>query len=103
MSYPGFYDGGMKNGTGHVEQWWSSLNNGEKELIRGVMRMLRSAKQSQIEEVARAAQKWEIGIGCFIKVRLKHQRPTRRAAQRWAPISSPSALRNPRGVFPSRD
>jgi hypothetical protein len=46
------------------------LPAGERILIRTVLRMLRSAKQSRIREVARAAAKWERGISCFIKVRL---------------------------------
>ena len=46
------------------------MSNGERRLICSVMKMLRGAKQSEIREVARAAVKWERGIGCFIKVRL---------------------------------
>jgi len=42
----------------------------ERRLIWSVMWMLRSAKSSQLADVARTAAKWERGIGCFIKVRL---------------------------------
>lgn len=51
-------------------EWWAKLTLGERRLICGIMGMLRGAKRSQIAEVARAAAKWERGIGCFIKVRL---------------------------------
>ena len=43
---------------------------GERALLRAIARLLRSAKCSQLPEVARAAAKWERGIGCFVKVRL---------------------------------
>jgi hypothetical protein len=51
-------------------EWWDSLSSGERKLICSLMRMLRGAKRSQLLDVARAAAKWERGIGCFIKVRL---------------------------------
>jgi hypothetical protein len=50
--------------------WWNSLSPGERKIICSLMRLLRGAKRSQLRDVARAAAKWERGIGCFIKVRL---------------------------------
>ena len=56
--------------NGRKPDWWESLSPGERKLICSLMRMLRVAKQSQLEDVALAAAEWERGIGCFIKVRL---------------------------------
>ena len=53
-----------------VPVWWATVPAGERTLIHAIARMLRSAKRSELQEVARAAAKWERGIGCFIKVRL---------------------------------
>jgi hypothetical protein len=67
-----------------VPEWWAVLPEGEKALLGAVARMLRSAKRSQLQEVARAAAKWERGLGCFIKVRLMNARPKQRAVEsRW--------------------
>ena len=57
-------------GIAAAPEWWTRLPGGERALIGAVVRMLRSARRSQVREVARAAVKWERGIGCFIKVRL---------------------------------
>ena len=57
------------------QELWANLSGGERRLICSIMRMLKSAKRSHIREVARAAAKWEAGIGCFIKVRLIHYPP----------------------------
>ncbi|MEI6077909.1 MAG: hypothetical protein WCS94_20175 [Verrucomicrobiota bacterium] len=65
-------------------EWWEALTPGEKKLICNLMRMLRGAKHSQIQEVARAAAKWERGIGCFIKVRLVGEnRKAESRKQKW--------------------
>jgi hypothetical protein len=61
-----------------IPEWWATIPEGEKALLHTVARMLRSAKQSELQEVARAAAKWERGLGCFIKVRLMHERRPRR-------------------------
>ncbi len=53
-----------------VPEWWARVPAGERAVIHGIARMLRSAKQSELQEVARAASKWERGIVCFVKVRL---------------------------------
>jgi len=61
------------NGAGdsrRVQEWWDRLSQGERRLICSVMGLLRGAKRSQLQDVARAAAKWERGLGCFIKVRL---------------------------------
>ena len=60
--------------------WWMAVPAGERALLRAIARLLRSAKCSQLPEVARAAAKWERGIGCFVKVRLiaEKQRVERR-------------------------
>ena len=60
----------VQNDGGRRADWWESLSPGERKLICNLMRMLRGAKKSQLWDVARAAAKWERGIGCFIKVRL---------------------------------
>jgi hypothetical protein len=78
----------MKTTNVEAQQWWSNLSNGERRLICAVMRMLKGAKRSHIKEVARAATKWETGIGCFIKIRLMHQRPPRLAAGNWLRIEA---------------
>jgi hypothetical protein len=59
-------------------EWWTRLPAGERVVIRAVVKMLRGARQSQVRDVARAAVKWERGIGCFIKVRLMRDNPRRR-------------------------
>lgn len=76
-------------------EWWEALTPGEKKLICNLMRMLRGAKHSQIQDVARAAAKWERGIGCFIKVRLMNDRNARvtiscRSTSRSLPSVSPN-------------
>src|ERR1041385_7973514 len=68
---------GMKTRNLKVQQWWASLSSGERRLICAIMRLLKSARRSQVNDVARAAAKWESGIGFFIKIRLMHQRPRR--------------------------
>jgi hypothetical protein len=84
----------MKITNATTEQWWAGLPTGEKDLIRSIMRMLRSAKRSQVRDVARAADKWEKGIGCFIKVRLMNSR------RRRPVISCQLASRSRQGVSP---
>jgi hypothetical protein len=67
--------------------WWMAVPAGERALLRAIARMLRSAKCSQLPEVARAAAKWERGIGCFVKVRLMNARPKGRAVDsRWLKV-----------------
>ena len=85
---------GQKEAVRRLE-WWEALTPGEKKLICNLMRMLRGAKHSQIQEVARAAAKWERGIGCFIKVRLINDRKARvviscRSTSRSLPNVSPN-------------
>ena len=60
-----------------IPEWWVAVPQGEKALLHEVARVLRSAKHSQWEEVARAAAKWESGISFFIKVRLMNRKPRR--------------------------
>jgi hypothetical protein len=67
-----------RQGGQGAPEWWTAVPEGEKTLLHAVGRMLRGAKRSQLQEVARAAAKWERGIGCFIKVRLMHERRPRR-------------------------
>src|SRR5260221_11017178 len=69
------YPDDMKTNNGPNDQWWTSLSSGERDLIRALMRMVQSAKHSEVIEVARAARKWESGLTFFFKVRLKNQRP----------------------------
>ena len=65
---------GIRRGTPEIPEWWATLPEGEKRLLHAIARMLRSAKRSELEEVARAAAKWERGLACFIKVRLINQK-----------------------------
>ena len=60
----------LKNQKSAAPDWWLAVPAGERALLRAIARLLRSAKCSQLPEVARAAAKWERGIGCFVKVRL---------------------------------
>ncbi len=62
--------GELRMATG-LPEWWAGLPEGEKNLIRTVMRLLQGAKHSQVQEVADAASEWERTLGCFIRVRLK--------------------------------
>ena len=82
-----------------VPEWWTALPEGEKTLLRAIGRMLRSAKRSRLPEVARAAAKWERGIGCFVKVRLMHARRARRLP---CLISCPSAEHSQPGAAPGQ-
>jgi hypothetical protein len=67
-----------------VPEWWAAIPEGEKRLLHAIARMLRSAKRSQLQEVARAAVKWERGLGCFIKVRLVAEyRKAERRKRKW--------------------
>ena len=90
-------------------EWWEALTPGEQKLICNLMRMLRGAKHSQLQDVARAAAKWERGIGCFIKVRLMNgaSRTCHRRANMsisFKPLtSSPSTSRNQLSASPNRD
>jgi len=99
-----------------VPDWWAVVPAGERTLIHAVVRMLRSAKRSELQEVAQAAAKWERGIGCFIKVRLMHEGPRkRRALLKIAPgergvrlvetltIACPSTGHSQPGGAPDRD
>jgi len=81
----------MKTGSVEPQEWWASLSAGERRLICSVVQMLRGAKRSQLRDVARAAVKWERGLGCFIKVRLMNARHGRRAGEsRWLRIEGDS-------------
>ena len=60
----------QKWGISAAPGWWVAVPEGERALLHAIARMLRSARRSQLPEVARAAAKWERGIGCFVKVRL---------------------------------
>ena len=53
-----------------MPEWWAALPEGERKVLGEVRRMFRGLKRSRVPQVARAAVKWERGIGCFIKVRL---------------------------------
>jgi len=75
-------------------EWWEALTPGEKKLICNLMRMLRGAKHSQIQEVARAAAKWERGIGCFIKVFLIS------ASARGTTLAKTPSRKNPNHFVP---
>ena len=56
-----------------VPEWWAVVPLGEKEVLRMLKRLLRSVGRGQSREATRAALKWELGIGCFIKTRLIHE------------------------------
>ncbi|MDR3458067.1 MAG: hypothetical protein P4N60_11515 [Verrucomicrobiae bacterium] len=89
----------IRSGKPEVQrlEWWEVLTPGERKLICSLMRMLRGAKRSQLQEVAMAAAKWERGIGCFIKVRLMNDRKTRLT------ISCRSTSRTRPGASQDRD
>ena len=70
-----------------VPEWWAAVPEGEKTLLHTIARMLRSAKRSELQEVARAAAKWERGIGCFVKVRLIAEYRKRRK-RKWQFVDS---------------
>src|SRR5688572_20454727 len=96
----------MRTMMNQPQEWWAGLSQGERHLIWNVMKLLRGAKRSEVEEVARAAAKWESGIGCFIKVRLMGQaarvNTSRTGQYRKAclTISYPSAERNQQCAAP---
>lgn len=105
----------IKNRNIGPQEWWMSLSDGERRLIWSVMKMLRGAKRSAILDVARAASKWELGIGCFIKFRLMDtwRRKQRRRVvdsgwvkvngqRQHAAIASPSNGRSQQGAVPGR-
>jgi hypothetical protein len=75
--------GSQKWGITAVPDWWTAVPKGERALLHAIARMLRSAKRSQLPEVARAAAKWERGIGCFIKVRLIGEKQKESRKQKW--------------------
>ena len=77
--------GGQKSESrSRAPEWWTVVPVGERKVIRAVVEMLRGAKRSEFREVARAAAKWERGLGCFIRVRLVNAKRKRRAVDsRW--------------------
>jgi hypothetical protein len=79
--------------SANIREMWSGLSHGERRLICSVMRMLKGAKKSQIRDVARAAAKWETGIGFFIKVRLMNEKPCRRIGGGWLRVEGKKAIR----------
>jgi hypothetical protein len=106
----------MKTNNDATEQWWTSLSTGEKDLIRALIRLVRSAKHSQVTEVSRAARKWDSALSFFFKLRLQNQRrrwqishgslypgdhPAHRDFGR-PPISYPSNARIQQGASPGR-
>lgn len=103
----------MKTNTATNDMWWTTLSTGEKDLIRALMRMVQSAKRSEIVEVSRAARKWESGLYFFFKSRLKNQRTRRIYLHTSVPrattpagnnriTSCPSNERNQQGVSPNQ-
>ena len=87
----------MKAKMTQPQEWWGSLSNGERCLIWSMMKLLRGAKRSEVEEVARAAAKWESGIGCFIKVRLMSMATKgRRVESGWLKVEGQRGLKGPR-------
>ena len=64
-----------RNGAGGAAvtapEWWLAVPPGERAVICAIMRMLRVIKHSQDTGAARAAAKWERGLGCFMKMRLR--------------------------------
>ena len=91
-----------------VPEWWAAIPEGEKTLLHAIARMLRSAKRSELHEVARAAAKWERGIGCFVKVRLiaEYRRRRKRKGQLvdsgWVRIAGPSTVHGPQSTVQGR-
>lgn len=76
------YEYRSRGAASGAPDWWARVPAGERTLLRAIARMLRSAKRSQLQEVARAAAKWERGLGCFIKVRLMHEGSRRKGSFR---------------------
>ena len=72
-------DGRVARGTRNAEmpEWWRAVPAEEKHLICTIMGMVRGLKRSRVPQVASAAQKWERGLGCFIKLRLMNARRPR--------------------------
>ena len=83
--------GGQKSESrSRAPEWWTVVPVGERKVIRAVVEMLRGAKRSEFREVARAAAKWERGLGCFIRVRLVNAKRRRRAVdRRWLRFGGP--------------
>ena len=72
-----------------IPEWWAAIPEGEKALLHTIARMLRSARRSELQEVARAAAKWERGIGCFVKVRLiREHRKAESRKRKWQLVDS---------------
>ena len=71
-----------------IPAWWAAIPEGEKALLHTIATMLRSAKRSELQEVARAAAKWERGIGCFIKVRLIGEHRKAENKRKWKLVDS---------------
>lgn len=93
----------MKTNTATNDQWWTTLSTGEKDLIRALMRMVQSAKHSEIVEVSRAARKWESGLHFFFKSRLKNQRTRRIYLHTSVPRATTPAGNNRITSYPSNE
>jgi hypothetical protein len=63
-------EGGIRRSTAAIPEWWAVLPGGERNLLGALARILRSARTSDVPELARAGIKRERALGCFIKVRL---------------------------------
>ncbi len=68
----------MRTASDEIMKRWAGLSEEERWLIGTLMGMLKGARRSHIREVARAAAKWESGLGFFIKVRLINEGKRRR-------------------------
>ncbi len=60
-----------------LRQRYLALPAGERILLGTLKRMLRSAKRSREPGVARAARKWELRLGCFVRVRVENEKVKR--------------------------
>jgi hypothetical protein len=73
-------------GQCQAPEWWATLPEGERAVIKAMADMLRSAKQSGLKEVALAAAKWESGIGFYVKLRLMNERRRPTPSQGWIKV-----------------
>jgi hypothetical protein len=95
----------MKTTHSEAQHWWSNLSTGERRLICAVINMLNGPRlcrrpaaetfnrrnRTPLKDLIRATSNWESGIGCFLKLRIIHQRPFRLAPSPWLRIEGKSS------------
>jgi hypothetical protein len=61
---------GMKTNNRQSPEWWVTLPETEKTVLRTFMHSIRAMEECTSPQIASAARKWDATLSCFIKTRL---------------------------------